>query len=269
MVKPVYVREYVGRTAFSRYPLTVSCNPHTDSVDRGETASPQRCRKLMARMYARSMSVAEKRVPLGEVPVVRRHRCIAKMQSINRMYALRCVGQRGADIGESTVIQSILLLDWIIDNEFAYFMNMEEDVLSGICVILSAYSRGNAPHASVTIERVEAEQYEICCVVAYMCYGSDQEADVRRIVEQVQYYGCEIQARYEKLDFIVFLQQYCGLASTHHKRLVHFLHELLTQNIAESWFWNTYETFVEVVIRESRDMVANCKIMDDHALMCV
>jgi len=270
MVKPMYVREYVGRTAFSRYPPAVSCNPHTDLVDKGETARVERCRKTMGRMYAYSMSVNKKRVPLCELSRIRRHNCISKMQSINRMYALRCAGQRGMKVGESTVIQSILLLDWIIDNEFAYFMNMEEDVLSGICVILSAYSRGmTAEHAFITIESIEAEHYEICCLVAYMCYGSEQEADVRQIVEQVQDYGCEILARYEKLDFVVFLQQYCGLGSTQQNRLVHFLHELMTQNVSESWFWNTYETFVEVVIRESSDTTANCKIMDDHALVCV
>ena len=105
--------------------------------------------------------------------------------------------------------------------------------------------------------------------MAYVCYGIERQTDVRNIVEQVHEIGCEMKTRYEKLDFCVLMEHYFGHRHAEQHHLVHFLHELMTQNVNDTWSWNMCQTFVEVIIRESSDIQINYRIIDDYLRVCV
>ena len=140
--KQPYTSEFVGR-----YSLPVSrCSVvpvafvnHASEVAPTNSENPT-CAgpdaMILARMYTQSTSVLRQRVELCESAIAKRRECIDKMQTINHMHNLRC-GRSVVSVQESTVMQGILLLDWMIDNEFTYFMEMDVDLLSGVCIILS------------------------------------------------------------------------------------------------------------------------------------
>ena len=80
-------------------------------------------------------------------------------------------------IEESTVIQSILLLDWHINNESVYFViNMDANVLNrtwNIHDFVCVYAPEDVfLHVSRT-KHLEANRSEICRV-SYTCSGTEQ-----------------------------------------------------------------------------------------------
>jgi len=62
--------------------------------------------------------------------------CIRGMQQILQYSKTAMDGLRMSDnlVQESTVVPSIFLLDWIIANEFQYFMRMKTEALSAVCL---------------------------------------------------------------------------------------------------------------------------------------
>ena len=99
--------------------------------------------ELLRRMFAISKVAQLKKEPLPATVHNVRQSCVHTMQRI-----LDFAIMRGTEIvQESTVIQSILLLDWVIANEPTYLIQMKHDVLSGVCVLLNSNHFFGSPDA--------------------------------------------------------------------------------------------------------------------------
>lgn len=87
-------------------------------------------------MFALSKAADLQKPVLSESVLLHRMACIRGMQQILQYSKTAMDGLRMSDnlVQESTVVPSIFLLDWIIANEFQYFMRMKTEALSAVCL---------------------------------------------------------------------------------------------------------------------------------------
>jgi len=210
--------------------------------------------ELLRNMFARSKADQLKKVPLSASVLDVRQSCVYNMQKILHFANMSCTGI----VHESTVIQSILLLDWIIANEYTYFTRMEHDVLSGVCVILNCEHSLAAP----------IQQQELFRIVSKVVYGNDNPSTQQRLAVQVAFIEQQVASQYRQIFFRDYIAQYVGHDPCAMSQMVHGLYLYMTQNRG-TWLLNTYETFVEVALKQTRDVQTHIDIMDDYLVICV
>jgi hypothetical protein len=207
--------------------------------------------EVLRNMYQLSLCVQMQRAPLTHGVSVVRMCCVNKMRQM--MHFLQMGGE--SSVHESTVIQGILLLDWIIANEFTYFMRMKPEVLSGVCLILNA---------DVADER---EMGALLRLVAFASYGSAKIMYMDHVGNEVAKIDEQVQRRHEKIVFHDFVSQYFSNDVETTCRLEHFFFLYMTQK-SGTWSLNIYETFVEIALKESTNMQAHVEILDDYLYIC-
>jgi len=207
--------------------------------------------EVLRKMYQLSLCVQKQREPLTHGVSVVRMCCVNKMRQI--MHFVQMGGE--TSVHESTVIQGILLLDWIIANEFMYFMRMKPEVLSGVCLILNA---------DVADER---EMGALLRLVAFASYGSAKVQYMDKVADEVAKIDEQVQRRHEKIVFHDFVSQYYSNDVETTRRLEHFFFLYMTQK-SGTWSLNIYETFVEIALKESTDMQTHVEILDDYLYLC-
>ena len=208
---------------------------------------------LLSWMFAESTRVHRDRQALAPPAMALRMSCICQMQIV--LYFAQMSEETIVD--EDTIVQSILLLDWIIQNEMDYFMRTEPEVLGCVCVILCV----GEPDA--------AETDTLHSLVAFTSGdGGEKEAYLQRIVDEVETIEAEVSSRYPKLVFADFIEQYFEQDEGVLLRLQHFFYKFMTESCA-SWGLNIYETFVEIALKESANAHINVKILDDYLMICL
>jgi hypothetical protein len=203
-------------------------------------------------MFAQSTTIELHRQPLSPSIVTLRMACVRKMQQI--LHFSQMNGE--TVVHEATVIQAILLLDWIIEHEFVAFMHMKPEVLSGVCIILSVD------------DATDAEMEALFRLVAFTSYTSENDAFLQSIVRIVNRMEAQVMQRYTKLVFTDFIKQYFAHDECTMQRLVHFFYCFTTQD-CETWLLNIYKSFVEITLKESTDMRIHVEILDDYLRICV
>ena len=208
---------------------------------------------ILQHMFMQSKVVQMKKEPLPHSVFVLRTACVYKMQQI--LHIAQMCGVTA--VQESTVIQGILLLDWIIASEFSYFMRMNIDVLAGVCVIL------NSDQAQTTEQKKELYR-----LVAMQTYTSEKLIFQNRLSAQVARIEAQISLRQGRMVFTDFIRQYFAHDVCTMNRLVHFFYVYMTQKRC-TWLLNTYETFVEITLKETSDIQTRMQILDDYLRICV
>ena len=210
--------------------------------------------ELLRHMFAISQTAQLKKEPLSASVHNVRQSCVHTMQRI-----LDFATMRGTEIvQESTVIQSILLLDWIIANERTYFTQMKHDVLSGVCVLLNSNHLMAAP----------MQQKELFGIVSLVVYGNDEPCAQRILAVQVARIEEQVHTRYRQIFFTDYIEQYVGHDPCAMSQMVHALYLHMTQN-SGMWLLDTYETFVEVALKHTNNVQTHMDIMDDYLVVCV
>jgi len=224
-----------------------------DEQDEHEMAAAAYSRQDVLRcMFAQSTAIQLHRQPLSPGLVTLRMACVRKMQQILHFSQMN----RETVVHEATVIQAILLLDWVIEHEFKAFMHMQPEVLSGVCIILSV--------DDATDDEIQA----LFRLVAFTSYTSENDDCLQCIVRKVNRMEAKVVQRYTKLVFTDFIKQYFAHDECTMKRLVHFFYRFATQD-CDSWLLNIYKSFVEITLKESTDMMVHVEILDDYLLICV
>jgi len=207
---------------------------------------------LLRWMFAQSTAIELQRQPLSSGLVTLRMACVRKMQQI--LHFSQMNGE--TVVHEATVIQAIMLLDWVIEHEFIVFMEMKPEVLSGVCMILSV---DNA---------TAAEMDALFRLVAFTSYISESDTSLENIVRKVNTMEAKVVERYTKLVFTDFIKQYFAHDECTMQRLVHFFYRFTTQD-CDTWLLNIYKSFVEISLKESTDMLIHVEILDDYLIICV
>jgi hypothetical protein len=213
---------------------------------------------LLHLMFAQSKIVQRQKVPLSESIVVLRMSCIQRMQVLLHHSKMGADGMGFSDnvIQESSVIQAILLLDWIIANDPKYFISLKPDLLSGICIILSS--------AHLQPELLE----QVYGIAAFAIYHSNKFSLRQHLAAHVKQIEQSVLRRYNKIVFTDFIGQYYGHDDRAMQRIVHFFYIYMATNTA-TWLLNTYETFVEIALQESSDIQIHIDLLDDYLQICV
>jgi len=213
---------------------------------------------LLHLMFAQSKVVQQQKVPLSQSIVVLRMSCIQRMQVLLHHSKMGADGMGFSDnvIQESSVIQAILLLDWIIANDPKYFISMKPDLLSGICIILSS--------AHLQPELLE----QVYGIAAFAIYHSNKFSLRQHLAAHVKQIEQSVLRRYNKIVFTDFIGQYYGHDDRAMQRIVHFFYIYMATNTA-TWLLNTYETFVEIALQESSDIQIHIDLLDDYLQICV
>jgi hypothetical protein len=210
--------------------------------------------ELLRTMFAVSKVAQLKKEPLSASVLDVRQSCVHTMQRILHFAFM----SRTEIMQESAVIQSILLLDWIIANEHTYFMHMKHDVLSGVCVLLNCDHMLAAPN----------ERQELFRIVSEVVYGNDELPAQRRLAVQVARIEQQVLSRYRQIFFTDYIEQYVRHDPCAMGQMVHGLYLYMTQT-RSTWLLNTYETFVEVALKQTSDVQTHIEIMDDYLVVCV
>jgi len=235
----------------------VSIYTDTDTDPEGGDVEPQRAKPpgdkytVLRCIYIKCKNVHEQRQPLSPSVLDLRMACIYKMEQI--MHYSKMSGK--TILHELTVIQAIFCLDWIIANEFQYFIRMNPDVLSGVCLILN-------------VESTDAEEMEaLYRMVAANTYTSENLLYQEGIAAEVLKIKGDVGRRQHRIVFTDFLEQYFADDNETRKHLVHFLYIWMTTNVA-TWFINIYDTFVEVALKASFDLPTRVELFNDYLLVC-
>jgi len=235
----------------------ISVYTDTDTDPEGDDNETQRGKSLgdkltvLRCMYNSCKHVHEQRQSLSPYVLDLRMACIYKMEQI--MHYSKMSGNQA--LQELTVIQSIFCLDWIIANEFQYFMRMKTDVLSGVCLILNA-------------EPTDEEEMEsLYGIVAANSYTDDNPSYQQGITAEVLKIQGEVARRQGRIVFTDFMEQYFAEDKATMSHLVHFLYIFMTTNVA-TWFINIYDTFVEVALKASFDLPTRVELFNDYLLVC-
>jgi len=208
--------------------------------------------RVLRWMFAQSTGIEFHRKPLLPSVVTLRMACVRKMQQI--LHFSQMNGE--TVVREDTVIQAIMLLDWVIEYEFSAFMHMEPEVLSGVCMMVSVD------------EATEAEMNGLYRLVAFTSYMNESDASLQNIVRKVNEMQAQVAQRYTKLVFTDFIKQYFAHDEGTMKRLVHFFYLFTTQD-CDTWLLNIYKSFVEITFKESTDMLVHDEILDDYLIICL
>jgi len=242
---------------------TTSENIQVDSVDRGIMSGGEggavldrdklfEKYNLLRWMFAESTRVLKCREELSPAAMALRTSCICQMQLVLHFSQMN----EETIVDEDTIIQSILLLDWIIQNEMDYFMRTEPEVLGCVCVILC-------------VEEPEAAETEMLhSLVAFTSDGSAETEYLRCILFEVETIAAEVSSRYAKIVFADFTEQYFEQDERVLLRLQHFFYRFMTESCA-SWGLHIYETFVEIALKESANARINVEILDDYLMICL
>ena len=208
-------------------------------------------------MFALSKAADLQKQVLPESVLMHRMVCIQSMQHILHYSKTEVDGLRMSDnlVLESTVAQSIFLLDWIIANEFNYFVRMKTETLSAMCLIL------NSGH----LEQVLLQ--ELYRIASFAVYASEKPCYQRRLKVQVERIQEQVSRRHTRIVFADFIRHYFGHDCGAMQRTTHFFYVFITED-PSTWELNTYETFVEIALKECNDVQTNIDILDDYLLIC-
>ena len=241
------------------------CNTYDASGDSGALATNigdgtegDRKYDLLHLMFAQSKVLQQQKVPLSQSIVVLRMSCIQRMQVLLHHSKMGADDMSFSDniVQESSVIQAILLLDWIIANDLKYFISMKPDVLSAICIILSS--------AHLQTELLE----QLYRIAAFAIYHSEKSSFRQHLAAHVQQIEQSVLRRYNKIVFTDFIGQYYSHDDRAMQRIVHFFYVYMATNSA-TWLLNTYDTFVEIALQESSDIQIHMDLLDDYLQICV
>ena len=208
-------------------------------------------------MFALSKVANLQKQVLPESVLMHRMACIQGMQHILHYSKTEVDGLRMSDnlVEESTVVQSIFLLDWIIVNEFNYFVHMKTETLSAVCLIL------NSGH----LEHMKLE--EVYRIASFAVYASEKPHYQRRLEMQVERIQEQVWRRHTRIVFADFIRHYFAHDCAAMQRMTHFFYIFITGD-PDTWELNTYETFVEIALKECNDVQTNMDILDDYLLIC-
>jgi len=207
---------------------------------------------LLGWMFAESKRVQMHREKLSSGVMTLRMACVRKIQQVLYYSQMK----QETIVNEGTVIQAILLLDWIIQYELNYFLRKQPDVVAGVCVILS-------------VEDPDMDETEMLYrLVAFIASISENTSFIHNMVREVADVAKEVECRYAKLTFTDFTAQYFGHDDNAMLRIEHFFYVFMTESL-ETWQLNIYELFVEIVLKESTDIQTHVDILDDYLRICV
>jgi len=123
---------------------------------------------LLHLMFAQSKVLQQQKVPLPQSIVVLRMSCIQRMQVLLHQSKMGADGMSFSDnvVQESSVIQAILLLDWIITNDSKYFMSIKPDVLSAIFLAVVIYNQScwSKCTASLRLRYIKATSFRFASI---------------------------------------------------------------------------------------------------------
>jgi len=207
---------------------------------------------LLRWMSAESTRVLTCRKELSPAAMALRMSCICQMQLVLHFSQMN----EEMIVNEDTIIQSILLLDWIIENEMDYFVRTEPEVLGCVCVILC-------------VEEPDTAETEVLHhLVAFTSDSGEKTEYLQCILFEVETIAAEVSSRYAKIVFADFTEQYFEQDEGVLLRLEHFFYKFMTESCA-SWGLNIYETFVEITLKESANASINVEILDDYLMICL
>jgi hypothetical protein len=112
------------------------------------------------------------------------------------------------------------------------------------------------------------ERQALFRIVSEVVYGNDEPPAQRQLAVQVARIEQQVLSRYRQIFFTDYIEQYVRHDPCAMGQMVHGLYLYMTQT-RSTWLLNTYETFVEVALKQTSDEQTHINIMDDYLVVCV